>query len=118
MITACANFQCYGASVLSVSNGIELLSISLIYLGASTVVLMLLSFYLSYVLPSEYGVRKNPFFPIIGKTYSIINTIMFIMLIVALYKGVMYLIHAGGIKKKSVNRLGIAERGKVSYMYF
>lgn len=37
------------------------------------------------------------------------------MLIVALYKGVMYLIHAGGIKKKSVDRLGIAESGKVSY---
>ncbi len=66
MITACANFQCYDASILSATNGLSLLSISLLYLGLSTLVLMFIGFYLSYVLPSEYGVRKNPFFPIIG----------------------------------------------------
>ena len=35
--------------------------------GASSLVTMVISVYLSYVLPSEYGVTKSPIFPIIGK---------------------------------------------------
>ena len=35
--------------------------------GLSSMVTMALSVYLSYVMPSEYGVAKSPFFPITGK---------------------------------------------------
>ena len=34
---------------------------------------MVMSMYLSYVLPSEYGVRKSVFFPIIGKKLYIVH---------------------------------------------
>ena len=39
---------------------------AMLYLGLDTVVFLAASVYLSYVLPGDYGVRKSPFFPIIG----------------------------------------------------
>ena len=63
---ACLSMQCYGIDILSPSGGLNLVTTAMLYLGGSTIVLMFVSVYLSFVLPSEYGVRKNPFFPIIG----------------------------------------------------
>ena len=37
----------------------------------SSLVTMVMSVYLSHVLPSEYGVRKSVFFPIIGKNITV-----------------------------------------------
>ena len=67
MIGACANYQCYGINILSAKDGLNRVTIAILYLVGYTVLLMFVSVYLSYVLPSEYGVRKSPFFPIIGK---------------------------------------------------
>ena len=66
MIMACAGYECYDVTELSAINGLTLLSVGLIYLSGSTILLLFISFYLSYVLPTEYGVRKSPFFPLIG----------------------------------------------------
>jgi hypothetical protein len=63
---ACLGMQCYGIDILSPSGGLNLVTTAMLYLGGSTIALMFISVYLSFVLPSEYGVRKNPFFPIIG----------------------------------------------------
>lgn len=63
---ACLSMQCYGTDILSPSQGLNLVTTAMTYLAGSTVALMIISVYLSFVLPSEYGVRKNPFFPIIG----------------------------------------------------
>ena len=64
---ACLSMQCYGIDILSPSGGLNLVTTAMLYLGGSTIALMFVSVYLSFVLPSEYGVRKNPFFPIIGQ---------------------------------------------------
>ena len=64
---ACLSMQCYGIDILLPSGGLNLVTTAMLYLGGSTIVLMFVSVYLSFVLPSEYGVRKNPFFPIIGR---------------------------------------------------
>ena len=78
---ACLSMQCYGIDILSPSGGLNLVTTAMVYLGGSTVVLMIVSVYLSFVLPSEYGVRKNPFFPIIGK--NIYNNIwLFVEMVV------------------------------------
>ena len=63
---ACLSMQCYGIDILSPAGGLNLVTEAMVYLVGSTVGLMIISVYLSFVLPSEYGVRKNPFFPIIG----------------------------------------------------
>ena len=63
---ACLSMQCYGIDVLSPTGGLNLVTEAMVYLTGSTVGLMIISVYLSFVLPSEYGVRKNPLFPIIG----------------------------------------------------
>ncbi len=47
--------------------GLSLVATALVYLAGSTILLMVLSVYLSFVLPSSYGVRKSPFFPILGR---------------------------------------------------
>ena len=39
--------------------GLSLVATALVYLAGSTVLLMILSVYLSFVLPSSYGVRKS-----------------------------------------------------------
>lgn len=59
--------QCYGIDTLSPVGGLNLVTTAMLYLGLSTIGLIVVSVYLSFVLPSEYGVRKSPFFPIIGK---------------------------------------------------
>lgn len=64
---SCLEYRCYGISTLNLANGLNIVTTALLYLAGSTVLLMILSIYLSYVLPSDYGVRKSPFFPIIGK---------------------------------------------------
>jgi ABC-type multidrug transport system ATPase subunit len=66
LIHACADFRCYGIDELSSANGLNLLNTAILYLTGSTILLLLVGIYLSYVLPSEYGVRKSPFFPIIA----------------------------------------------------
>ena len=53
--------------ILSPKGGLNLVTTAILYLAGSTVLLMFVSVYLSYVLPTEYGVRKSPFFPLIGK---------------------------------------------------
>ena len=58
--------QCYGIDILSPTNGLNLITTAMLYLAGSTLVLIVVSIYLSYVLPGEYGVRKSPFFPLIG----------------------------------------------------
>ena len=58
--------QCYGIDALSPTNGLNLVTTAMLYLAGSTLVFILASIYLSYVLPGEYGVRKSPFFPLIG----------------------------------------------------
>ena len=68
--------QCYGIDILSPSGGLNLVTTAMVYLGGSTVVLMIVSVYLSFVLPSEYGVRKNPFFPIIGQLLKLLLVII------------------------------------------
>ena len=64
---SCLEYRCYGLDILNPVNGLNIVTTALLYLAGSTVALMLLSMYLSYVLPSDYGVRKSPFFPITGK---------------------------------------------------
>ena len=66
MNSVCANYQCYTIDILSASDGLNLVTTAILYLTGSTILLLLVSIYLSYVLPSEFGVRKSPFFPIIG----------------------------------------------------
>ena len=63
----CLSMQCYSTDTLSPAGGLNVVTTALLYLGFSTIGLMFVSIYLSFVLPSEYGVRKSPFFPIIGK---------------------------------------------------
>ena len=70
---ACLSMQCYGLDILSPSGGLNLVTTAMLYLGGSTIALMFISVYLSFVLPSEYGVRKSPFFPIIGQLLMIIK---------------------------------------------
>ncbi len=64
---ACLELQCYGLDILSPMHGLNLVTTGMVYLVGSSVVLMVASVYLSYVLPGEYGVKKSPFFPIIGE---------------------------------------------------
>ena len=59
--------HCYGIDTLSPTNGLNLVTTAMLYLAGSTLVLIVISIYLSYVLPGEYGVRKSPFFPLIGR---------------------------------------------------
>ncbi len=66
-LNACISMRCYGIDVFSAHNGLNLVTTAMLYLGVSTIVLFIISVYLSYVLPGEYGVRKSPFFPITGK---------------------------------------------------
>lgn len=66
---ACLSMQCYGINTLSPVGGLNVVTTAMLYLGLSTIGLMFVSVYLSFVLPSEYGVRKSPFFPIIGTIY-------------------------------------------------
>lgn len=67
MIDACGSYQCYGIEILSPKGGLNLVTTAILYLAGSTVLLLFVSLYLSYVLPTEYGVRKSPFFPLIGE---------------------------------------------------
>jgi hypothetical protein len=62
-ITACLSLRCYDINILA---SVNIVTVAIFYIVGSTVVLMVLSVYLSYVLPSAYGVRRSPFFPIIG----------------------------------------------------
>ena len=64
MNMACLSLQCFSLSILS---DLNLTTTALLYLIGSTLCLIVLSPYFSAVLPSEYGVRKSPFFPIIGE---------------------------------------------------
>lgn len=81
----CLGMNCYGIDILS---GLNLVTTAMLYLVGSTVALMLASVYLSYVLPSEYGIRKSPFFPLI-----------------ALYKGIRCVyVKCSGMKRRSIYR--------------
>ena len=64
---ACLSMQCYGIDILSPSGGLNLVTTARLYLGGSTIALMFVSVYLSFVLPNKYSVRKKPFFTIIGR---------------------------------------------------
>ena len=64
LITACLSLRCYNINILG---SVNIVTEAMLYIVGATVVLMVLSVYLSYVLPSDYGVRRSPFFPIIGK---------------------------------------------------
>ena len=67
LINACLTLRCYGIDTFTVGSGLNLVTTAMLYLIGSTIVLMILSVYLSYVFPGEYGVKKSPFFPIIGE---------------------------------------------------
>jgi len=67
LINACLSMQCYGIDILSPVGGLNLVTTAMLYLGGSTVALIFITIYISYVLPGEYGVRKSPFFPLIGE---------------------------------------------------
>ena len=67
-INSCLSMRCYGLDTLT---SLNIVTTAFLYLLGSTVVIMIVSVYLSYVLPSTYGVRKSPFFPIIGTGFSI-----------------------------------------------
>ncbi|XP_065901227.1 ABC transporter A family member 9-like isoform X2 [Dysidea avara] len=62
---ACSRYQCYSSYMLKPCDS-NLFLPAWLYLMLSSLVTMVMSMYLSYVLPSEYGVRKSVFFPIIG----------------------------------------------------
>ena len=70
MTNACTSLRCFGIDDLSPADGLNMFTTALLYIGGSTVALIFISIYLSYVLPSEYGVRKSPFFPLIGQFLS------------------------------------------------
>ena len=61
------SMQCYRLDIFLPSSGLNLVTTAMLYLGSSTIALMFVSVYLSFILPSEYGIQKNPFFPIIGR---------------------------------------------------
>ena len=65
-LNACISMHCYDNSSLSPTHGLNVVTTAMVYMAGSTVVLMLLSVYLSYVLPGNYGVRRSPLFPVIG----------------------------------------------------
>ena len=67
MTNACISLRCFGINYLNPADGLNLFTTALLYIGGSTIALIFISIYLSYVLPSEYGVRKSPFFPLIGQ---------------------------------------------------
>ena len=77
MINACFGYSCYSATILDPTQGLNLVTTAMVYLGADTLVLLVLSVYLSYVLPGDYGVRKSPFFPLIGMYISATFRILF-----------------------------------------
>ncbi|XP_065901244.1 ABC transporter A family member 9-like [Dysidea avara] len=62
---ACARYHCYSSYMLKPRES-NLLPPAMLYLVLSSAATMVVSVYLSHVLPSEYGVRKNVFFPIIA----------------------------------------------------
>ena len=66
MINACFGYSCFSVTILDPTQGLNLVTTAMLYLGLETLVLLVLSVYLSYVLPGDYGVRKSPFFPLIG----------------------------------------------------
>ena len=67
MINACIGYSCYSATILDPTDGLNLVTTAMMYLWLDTVVILVLSIYLSYVVPGDYGVRKSPFFPIMGE---------------------------------------------------
>ncbi|CAI8001111.1 ABC transporter A family member 7, partial [Geodia barretti] len=66
MINACFGYSCFSVTILDPTQGLNLVTTAMLYLGLDTLVLLVLSVYLSYVLPGDYGVRKSPFFPLIA----------------------------------------------------
>jgi ABC-type multidrug transport system fused ATPase/permease subunit len=66
MINACFGYSCLSVTILDPTQGLNLVTTAMLYLGLETLVLLVLSVYLSYVLPGDYGVRKSPFFPLIA----------------------------------------------------
>ena len=70
MIGSCIGYSCYPISILDPTEGLNVVTTAMLYLGLDTLVILVASMYLSYVLPGEYGVRMSPFFPIIGVCVS------------------------------------------------
>ena len=70
MINACFGYSCYPATILDPTQGLHLVTTAMLYLGLDTLVILVLSVYLAHVMPGEYGVRRSPFFPIIGHSLS------------------------------------------------
>ena len=62
-----SQYECYRIDILLPSSGLNLVTTVMLYPGGSMIALMFVSMYLSFVLLSEYGVLKNPFYPIIGR---------------------------------------------------
>jgi ABC-type multidrug transport system ATPase subunit len=75
LINACLGYSCYSIAVFDPTQGLNLVTTAMLYIGVDTIVILLVSMYLSYVLPGDYGVRKSPFFPIMalyrGCTYMV-----------------------------------------------
>jgi ABC-type multidrug transport system ATPase subunit len=71
MDNACLRMQCYDISILG---SLNLFTQGLLYLLGTSILSFLLSAYLSYVLPSEYGIRKSPFFPLTA-LYNLIKKV-------------------------------------------
>ena len=67
MLNACFGYSCYSATILDPSQGLNLVTTAMLYVGVDTVVILVASGYLSYVLPGDYGVKRSPFFPLIGQ---------------------------------------------------
>ena len=82
------------------------------YLAGSTVLLMFVSVYLSYVLPSEYGVRKSPFFPTKKCLHQSMGSLSFTH--TAIYHGFLWLFKKAGLKHGCDSKEMLPVRSKVS----
>ena len=109
MFMRCMTFDCYATSELLAHNS-QILKCFLFMLG-EVVALMVAASYLNLVLPSQYGIRKNPLF-------FIIDPILFVRSKIAKKKPGAFIVdqnvsaRASNSKKQSKN-----SRGNI-YIYF